>query len=490
MIDKLRTVLEKKLPPGSFIRNVVTLMTGTTFAQALLIFAAPILTRLYSPEDFGIYALYTSILGVLAVVSCWRYELAIVLPEKDEDAANLLVLSICICFCMAVLTLILVSLFRNPVANLLGAPKLAPWLWLLPLSIVATGLFQAFNYWSTRRKKFRRLAVRQITQSTITAATQLGTGVALHPGPGGLISGSIIGQLAATVRLAWQVFKEEGRQIVATTNKHHIQEMLILHKKFPLLDSWSGLLNTVSAMLPVLLLGYFFNPAIVGFYALGQKVLSLPMGIIGSSLAQVFYPRAISAARDGDLAQIVMRAFQELIKVSLVPMVLLIIVAPQLFSFFFGSQWLISGEYVKWLGIWFLFTFISSPISTIFFVLNRQGNLLIINILLFFTRICSLLWAGWLQDDLLAIKLLGFSGGAVYLILCIWVLKISGNKIDQVIKQVLILIFSAIPYIIAPLISIWISTSEVTLIVALLCGFVYMCRLAKNQQSWLLQDKK
>src|SRR5690554_6729775 len=162
MIDKFRAALTSKLPPGSFIRNVVTLMTGTTFAQALMILVAPILTRLYSPEDFGVFALYTSILGIIAVVACWRYELAIVLPEKDEDAANLLVLSICICFGMAVLTLILVALFRNPLASLFGVPKLAPWLWFMPLSLIATGLFQAFNYWSTRRRQFRRLAIRQI----------------------------------------------------------------------------------------------------------------------------------------------------------------------------------------------------------------------------------------------------------------------------------------------------------------------------------------
>lgn len=490
MIDKLRTAMASKLPPGSFARNVVTLITGTTFAQALMILVAPILTRLYSPEDYGIYALYTSILSILAVISCWRYELAIVLPEKDEDAANLLVLSICICFGMAILTLILVALFRNPIASLFGAPKLAPWLWFMPISLIAAGLFQAFNYWSTRHKQFKRLAIRQITQSAVTAGTQLGAGFVLHPGPGGLISGSILGQLVATGRLAWQVGKEEGGQIVTWTNKHHIQKMFVLHKKFPLFDLWSGLLNTVSAMLPVLLLGYFFNPAVVGFYALGQRILSIPMGVVGSSLAQVFYPRANNAVRDGDLAQIVMRAFSELIKISLVPIVLLIIIAPQLFSFFFGSQWLMAGEYVKWLGIWFLFAFISSPLSTIFVVLNRQGNLLIFNIVLFSTRICLLVWAGWLYDDLLAIKLLGFSGGVIYLILCIWVLKLSGNKIDQVIKQVLISFFSAIPYIILPLIFVRISTSEVTLLVALLCGLAYILRLTNNHQGWLLRNNK
>lgn len=128
MIDKFRAALTSKLPPGSFIRNVVTLMTGTTFAQALMILVAPILTRLYSPEDFGVYALYISILGIIAVVACWCYEFAIVLPENDEDAANILVISLLVCLAMVLLTLILVALFRKSVANILGAPELASWL--------------------------------------------------------------------------------------------------------------------------------------------------------------------------------------------------------------------------------------------------------------------------------------------------------------------------------------------------------------------------
>ena len=264
-MEKIKQLIRKKLPAGSFARNVVTLMTGTTFAQALMILVAPILTRLYTPEDFGVFALYTSVLGILAVVSCWRYELAIVLPEKDEDAANLLVLSILICFSMAALTLLLVALFRTTLANLLGAPELAPWLWFMPLSLIAAGLFQVFNYWSTRRKQFKRLAVRQITQSTVISATQIGTG-ALYPtvNAGGLIGGAILGQLTATGRLAWQIGRDEGPKIRGAFNKLNMKQMLIRYKDFPLYSSWSGFLNTASAMLPALLLGYFFNPAVVG----------------------------------------------------------------------------------------------------------------------------------------------------------------------------------------------------------------------------------
>lgn len=184
-MDKFKNWLNHKLPPGSFIRNVATLMTGTTFAQALLIIIAPILTRLYTPDDFGVFALYTSILGILSVIACLRYELAIVLPEKDEDAANLLVLCLLICSVISLMALVLVALFRDSFALLLSAPKISFWLWFLPASLFLTGTFQALNYWSTRRKQFKRLAIRQITQNSVTAVTQIASGASLNAGAGG-----------------------------------------------------------------------------------------------------------------------------------------------------------------------------------------------------------------------------------------------------------------------------------------------------------------
>lgn len=454
-MDRIKKLINARLPAGSFARNVVTLMTGTTFAQALLILVAPILTRLYSPDDFGVFALYTSILGIMAVVACWRYELAIVLPEKDEDAANVLVLSILICFIMAVLTLLLVVLFRIQLATVLGTPELATWLWFMPLSLIAAGLFRAFNYWSTRRKQFNRLAARTITQSTVTAATQIGTG-ALYPAAsaGGLIGGSIVGQLIATGRLAWQISRDEGKQIKNYFCIKGIRRVLTRYRRFPIYDSWSGLLNTASTMLPALLLGYFFTPAVVGYYALGHRVLAMPMGVVGGSIAQVFFPQAIEAKRKGDLNRLTLDMFQRLLSIGFVPILLITIVAPDLFAVIFGVRWWIAGEYVRWLSLWLLFVFISSPLSTMYAVMERQRDGLIVNIIMFGSRLLALIIGGIKGDALFTIALFGLTGAILWIGNCIYILRLAEVPAQRAYSVIIKQIIWGTPFALFP-IGVW-----------------------------------
>ena len=139
--------MKRFLPKSEFGRNVLTLMTGTTIAQAIPIAISPILTRIYTPEDFGLFAFYASIASIISVVATGRYELAIMLPKKDDDAINIVVLSILISFLVSLLSLIIVLVFNTQITNLLGNPEIANWLYFIPLTVLFTGIYQSFNYW-------------------------------------------------------------------------------------------------------------------------------------------------------------------------------------------------------------------------------------------------------------------------------------------------------------------------------------------------------
>lgn len=480
-MNKIKDFLNKQLPSGSFLRNVATLTTGTVVAQVLTVLTAPLLTRIYSPDDYGILSLFISIMAVLAIIACWRYELAIVLPENDEDASNLLVLSILIALGMSIITLVIVAIFHQQVAHLFNAPELESWLWLLPLSLLLAGLFQAFNYWSTRRKQFGRLAIRQVTQSTVCVAAQLTAGLVAKPMSGGLIGGSVLGQLAATSQLGWQIAREDGRMIRAKCNRLNIKKQALKYKNFPLYSSWSALLNSLSAMLPALMLGYFFNTAVVGYYALGQKILSLPMGIVGNSIAQVFFPRAVDARHEGNLDRLAMNTFNKLLNLGLVPILLISLVAPDLFYFIFGSKWLVAGQYVRWLSPWFLFVFIASPISTLYDVLGRQRDGLVFNTFLLISRILVLWMGGRTGDDQFTIALFGITGTVFWIFNCFWLLSIAGNQLLPAFRDLSKSLVRSIPYIVLPLICIGLRLNAIIQIsAAILSGMAFSYRLIRK----------
>lgn len=457
----------KRFPLGIFARHVVTMMTGSVFAGGIGIIVMPLLTRIYRPEDFGIFTLYTSLLGVLTVVACWRYELAIVLPERDEDAANLLLLCIVICLGMGLLTLILAAIFRASLANLLNAPELASWLWFLPLSLIAAGVYLLLNYWSTRRKHFKRLAIRQMTQSSVTAVTQIaGGGLCPTVSAGGLIGGAIVGQVTASGWLAWQIKKDEGMFISNAINRSDFMRVVRRYKKFPLFDSWSGLLNTFSGMLPALLLGYYFSPDIVGFYALGYLILHAPMSVVGSSIAQAFFPHANEAKRNGQLSQLTLKIFEHLLIIGLVPILLLTIVAPELFALIFGDRWFTAGEYVRWLSVWLLFVFISSPLSNIYSIKEKQKEGLIVNIVMFCSRLIVLVIGGMKGDALFTIKLFGITGAVLWIFNCIYIQHLADVSAIKIFLIIVKQSMYGIPYALLPVATYFVTQSSLTFVLS------------------------
>lgn len=482
-MNKLKVLLNQNIPSGGLLKNAVTLISGTGFAQVLLLVISPILTRLYTPEAFGTYTIYISILAVVGVISCLRYELAIVLPARDKNAANVLVISIFICIFLSIISLFIIAFFNKPLASFYDIQGLQLWLWLLPLGILTTGIFQALNYWNTRKRQFRRLAVRQVTQSTVVAATQLTSGMTLPVQSGGLIIGHIAGQITATGRLLWQTWKDEGKQIISYISIKRILINIVKYKNFPIYSSWSGLLNTASVMMPPLLIGYFFSPTTVGLYSLGHRVLNLPMSLIGNAVAQAFYPHATEAKQKGNLNFVTLGIFKTLISIGLVPILLLTLIAPELFELIFGQDWYEAGEYVRYISPWLFLVFISSPLSNLYLILEKQRLGLIIDLLLFSSRLLVLILGGFYGSALITIALFGIVGAILWIINCITILKLAGIPFYIVFKEIIRGILNAVPYtLFSIIVLVWLDIPEILVLSGLLSGIIFLfVQIKKNK---------
>lgn len=418
--------LKNLIKGRSFFSNVIKLMTGAVIAQSIGILIMPILTRLYTPEGFGILALYVSIVTILGTVACGRYELAIMLPKADQDASSLFWLSTAITLTISIMAFLAVVFMGKAVGYWLKAPGIIPFLWLVPFSVLGIGSYLSLNYWSSRKKMFGRLSVSRVIQSSSNQGTKLAASVITSGNAGGLVAGKVLSDIVTSMVLSFQVFRDDMQILKQGLNWEGIKEAARRYRKFPLFDSWSALLNVVSRNLPPFLLAFFFNPAVVGFFAVGHRMLSLPMSILGQSVSQVYFQKASEAKRKGNLAQVTKAVFRWLVVLGLFPILALMIAGPELFSVIFGHQWREAGVYVSVLSPWFFFSFVSSPLSNIFRVLEKQQDLLLFNTTLFILTLVALVIGGMTGDALYAILLLGVTGSALYLWLCLWNLKNIG----------------------------------------------------------------
>ena len=161
---------------SSFRGDVLRLASGTGIAQAIGILAAPIVARLYAPDAYGIAATFVSIVAIVGVVACLRYELSIVLPDNDRDAVNLFAISLLAAALVATVIAAGAWFGRDLIVRLLPIPEIAPFMWLVPVAIFVQGAFMALNYWNSRTRHFARLSVAQVSSSAVTTSAQLGAG--------------------------------------------------------------------------------------------------------------------------------------------------------------------------------------------------------------------------------------------------------------------------------------------------------------------------
>jgi len=356
---------------NDFLKNVFTLMTGTGIAQAIPIALSPILTRLYSPEEFGLFALYSGLAAVLLVIATGRFELAIMLPEKEKDAENLVKLSSLLSLLMSSIVLILVLVWGKQIAIGLGNESIYPWLFFMPVSMFISGTYQSLNYWFNRQKDFKRLAKNRVMQSSLTGATQLGFGFSIVGGIG-LLMGSLIGQSFTLLTLINKISTEK-REFFLHFKLGSLSKLARRFKSFPLFDVPTSLLNVGALHAPNILFPIYFSPAYAGFFYLTQRVLQAPISLIASSVSDVFREEASKIYRaTGQAKMIFIKTFKWLAIMSLLPSLLLFFVIEDVFAFVFGKDWVMAGTYAKIMLPALSIRFIANPLSFMIYVAEKQ----------------------------------------------------------------------------------------------------------------------
>jgi lipopolysaccharide exporter len=410
-MDIAHSVKKRK---SSFRGDVLRLVSGTAAAQLIVLVATPVLTRLFSPEAFGVAAMFMALTGIAGVVACLRYELSIVLPESDREAANLLALSLLIALGVSLLVSLVAWLSGPVILSWINMPELVPYLWLVPVYILVHGIFLGLNYWNTRTKHFKRLAASRVAGSFATTTGALSAGFLGHATGGAMVAAQVGGQAIAAATLGGQIWRSDGRFLASSVDRKEILRGLSRYRKFPLLSSWPALMNSLSWQLPALMLGAFFNPVVVGMYALGLRVFKTPMSLVSKAVSQVFYRHAAETRHTGKLAEVVSGLYRHLLSLALVPCLVLMLTGQELFGFVFGSQWREAGLYAQILAPWAVMWFTSSPLSVVYIALEQQEKEALIQSIILGSRAAALALGGWWGSPLAAIALFSASGLLAY----------------------------------------------------------------------------
>ncbi|ASR44926.1 hypothetical protein BEN78_04995 [Xanthomonas citri pv. mangiferaeindicae] len=363
---------------GGVGRSIGVLVGGTAFAQALSVLALPVLTRLYTPEDFSVLAVYTALLGILTVIASLRLEIAIPLPEADSDAANLLAIALCSSAAFGALLGVVVAFWGQPISLLLDAPQLARHLWLLPLGVWIAGSYMALQYWTSRRKNFSAVARTRMSQAVGGTITQLGLG-ALNISPLGLLLGQFIKSGAGVVGLGRRLLISD-RTALRAVNRRDMVRVLGEYKRFPKYSMLEAFANTASIQVPVLIIAASSPGHDAGYLLLAMQVLAIPAALIGQAVGQVFLSHAAEKNRSGDLAAFAAKTIGNLIAIGAGPMLAVAILAPTAFPLLFGQDWARSGHLVTWMAPWFFMQFITSPVSMVLHIRSQQRIALLLQL--------------------------------------------------------------------------------------------------------------
>jgi|GEM_PF-332097 O-antigen translocase len=416
--------LKAKLQSNSFFKSILLLAAGSSLGQLISLGFQPIITRIYSPEDMGVFSTLLAIVSMWTVISAGRYELAIVLPDEKKQAKAIVFL----CLIIAVIVSFVAGfwyffkyLFKFNNNALLLRNYL--FLFITPLVFInACDLI--FMKIAIREKQVRGLSLSQVARQLGDKLTKVCLGY-VYPRPISLIIGNIIGQMIRVCVLSYFVIKSFFKNS-CEVHRRDIFYVAKRYKKFPLVSSFSALLDVASMQVPIILLSSLFSEELVGYYGLCLAVLSVPMGVIGTSIANVFVEKIARVKNDVPYVQnLTLSLFKKLLFIGTLGMSLIVMYGDIIFYLIFGKTWKFAGICAMWTAPSLVLVLVFSPLSSLFSVYEKIEKGLWLGAFSFFSSLICIFLPYWMgMSELQVIISLAIGSLVANVVLLLAILKI------------------------------------------------------------------
>lgn len=374
------------LQRSEFTKNIFILASGSSIAQLIPLLAEPVLSRLFTPAEFGIFEVYIAIVMMLGVIATARYEMAIILPRTENKAINVMLLSLLIVLAFSAILFVILFFASDFFLKLIPAEGFEKYLYYIPLGILLFGINRSFLLWLLRQKEMKTMSFSRISESGGKAGSSILFGIWNYASIG-LIWGHLVGLFLSAMVLITRFTMKDRKKIRFISGKVMVAQSK-KYSEFPLVNVPIALSEMLQVSGIIFVFSFFFDNSSIGEFSKALRILLIPLNLIGTSISQVFYQKASKDYSNGeDISKNLKTIVINLLKWSVLPLGLFLVISPWLFGFVLGSVWVEAGEYARILCIWIFFKFITSPIAMIplvidkqkiYFILNLAGNLLMI----------------------------------------------------------------------------------------------------------------
>jgi O-antigen/teichoic acid export membrane protein len=354
---------KERIFSDSLSKGIFIIASGTIIGQLITVVTMPILTRLYSPSDYGVLGLFSSSLTILGMAGGFSYEYALPLPKNDGDAANLFTVFLFILSFTSLFFLIIIFLFGNSVLSFFRIDVLEPYAVLLIFGFFGGSLYAGLTYWVTRRRDYTRITKTKIYQGFGGSFSKIILGI-FAVGPIGLLIGAVLSQMMGIGTLVRYMWKKD-RDLFKTISPSRMGEIAKQYIQFPLFACPAAIINTIGLQLPVFMIAAIYGLKTVGMYTMAYAVLVLTSSLISSSMTQVYYAEVshLMRANSREIKKLFISTTKKLLFIGIPLIIIPSLLAPFFFPIIFGELWNEAGFFCLPLAIMALSNFVISPTS-------------------------------------------------------------------------------------------------------------------------------
>lgn len=397
-------------------------------AQVFAVVAVPVITRLYSPQDYGYFGVFMAFSGMMYVIAALRYEKAIIIAEEQEVPA-LMRLSALAIMISSSLFMGVMLLFGGGLELMVIISSNTSMLYLISVSILLNGFLLLFISLGNKRREYAVLAVTMALHSIISNSLKILFGILFTSDAIGLVLAEIIGVLLSLLYILWRI------GIGAFRDSHEMRPELTLpgvairYLKFFRYDVFNSFFSNLYWLLPTFILAFYFSSEVIGLYVLAYSMFRIPVNLFGKAVEDVFYRQSVAGNKMVSLPEQTQRVLSILFRVGLLPVVAVVLYGDILFSFVFGLEWESAGRIARILVPLAFLWLLSLPLNTIFNTLQSQEKLFSFVMLGTVVRIAALVIGGEQDNMYLSMVLFSLFGVTIYLFQFMSAFRILGLSI-------------------------------------------------------------